>query len=125
MFLIFNFSDIKFATKPPKPLSGSQKLWSILIEKNKERGEILQEQKAGVVVDTISAKISDVDLIILSVKPQDYPAVASDLQSYIKKSQVVLSIMAGIPMPATPPPLTARPSLLWAAISITENHLPC
>ena len=35
MFLIFKFSDIKFATKPPKPLSGSQKLWSILIEKNK------------------------------------------------------------------------------------------
>jgi len=35
VFLIFNFSDIKFATKPPKPLSGSQKLWSILIEKNK------------------------------------------------------------------------------------------
>ena len=35
MFLIFNCSEIKFATKPPKPLSGSQKLWSILIEKNK------------------------------------------------------------------------------------------
>ncbi len=35
LFFIFSFSEIKLATKPPKPLSGSQKLWSTLIEKNK------------------------------------------------------------------------------------------
>jgi len=49
----------------------------LLIEKNQERGAVLQEQKAGVVVDTISDKISGVDLVILSVKPQDYASVAS------------------------------------------------
>jgi pyrroline-5-carboxylate reductase len=75
-----------------------QKADLLLVEKNQERGVQLQEQKSGSVVDTISSKISQADLIILSVKPQDYPAVASDLKSYIKKSQVVLSIMAGIPI---------------------------
>ncbi len=68
----------------------------LLIEKNPERGAILQEQKAGVVVDTISSKIQDVDLIILSVKPQDFLTVAAEIKNYIKENQVVLSIMAGI-----------------------------
>lgn len=75
-----------------------QKSDLLLVEKNQERGVQLQEQKSGIVVDTISSKISQTDLIILSVKPQDYPAVSLDLKSYIKKSQVVLSIMAGIPI---------------------------
>lgn len=70
----------------------------LLIEKNKERGIILQEQKTGVVVDTISAKISDVDLIILSVKPQDFPSVSDELAQFISPTQLVLSIMAGIPI---------------------------
>lgn len=75
-----------------------QKADLLLVEKNQERGVQLQEQKSGIVVDTISSKISQADLIILSVKPQDYPAVSLDLKSYLKKSQVVLSIMAGIPI---------------------------
>ncbi len=70
----------------------------LLIEKNQERGAVLQQQKAGVVVDTISEKIAAVDLVILSVKPQDYPSVAVELNSYIQSNQVVLSIMAGIPI---------------------------
>ena len=70
----------------------------ILIEKNKERGDILQEQKAGIVVDTISEKVSTADLIILSVKPQDYPSVSAELARFIQPNQIVLSIMAGIPI---------------------------
>jgi pyrroline-5-carboxylate reductase len=70
----------------------------LLIEKNQERGAVLQEQKAGLVVDTISDKISGVDLVILSVKPQDYPSVANELASLLLPHQIVLSIMAGIPI---------------------------
>ena len=70
----------------------------ILIEKNKERGDILQEQKSGIVVDTISEKVAAADLIILSVKPQDYPSVSAELARFIQPSQIVLSIMAGIPI---------------------------
>lgn len=70
----------------------------LLVEKSAERGALLQDQKAGVVVDTISEKLGIVDLIILSVKPQDYPAAAQDLRKYIQPQQLVLSIMAGIPI---------------------------
>ncbi|RVU23409.1 pyrroline-5-carboxylate reductase [Sandaracinomonas limnophila] len=70
----------------------------LLIEKSAERGADLQEQKAGVVVDTISEKLGEVDLIILSVKPQDFPSVAAEAQKFIKSNQLVLSIMAGIPI---------------------------
>jgi pyrroline-5-carboxylate reductase len=70
----------------------------LLVEKSAERGAILQEQKAGVVVDTISSSLGEVDLIILSVKPQDYPAAAADIKKYIQPGQLVLSIMAGIPI---------------------------
>ena len=70
----------------------------LLIEKNQERGAVLQGQKAGVVVDTISDKIASVDLVILSVKPQDYPSVASELAGLLQAKQIVLSIMAGIPI---------------------------
>ena len=70
----------------------------LLVEKSAERGAILQEQKAGVVVDTISASLGEVDLIILSVKPQDFPAAAEEIKKYIQPNQLVLSIMAGIPI---------------------------
>jgi len=70
----------------------------LLIEKNQERGAVLQEQKTGVVVDTISEKISSVDLVILSVKPQDYASVSGELATLLQPNQIVLSIMAGIPI---------------------------
>jgi pyrroline-5-carboxylate reductase len=50
------------------------------------------------VVDTISEKLGEVDLIILSVKPQDFPSAAQEIKKYIKPNQLVLSIMAGIPI---------------------------
>jgi pyrroline-5-carboxylate reductase len=40
--------------------------------------------------------ISHVDIIILAVKPQDFPALAEKLGAYVISSQLVLSIMAGI-----------------------------
>jgi pyrroline-5-carboxylate reductase len=70
----------------------------LLVEKNQERGVQLQEQKSGIVVDTISPTILQAALIILSVKPQDYPSVAIELKDFIQPNQVVLSIMAGIPI---------------------------
>jgi pyrroline-5-carboxylate reductase len=48
------------------------------------------------VVDTISPKVGEYDLIILSVKPQDYPTVSEELKKVIQPNQIILSIMAGI-----------------------------
>ena len=73
-----------------------------LIEKNTARAEALQSEKAGVVVDTISPKIGEYDLIILSVKPQDYPTVSEELKKVIQNQGdkfVVLHIMGSHPNP--------------------------
>ncbi|WP_367913512.1 pyrroline-5-carboxylate reductase [Leadbetterella sp. DM7] len=70
----------------------------LLIEKSRERSEVLRSQKEGVVVDTIGEAVGGNDLVILSVKPQDFAAVAAELRSFLQPEQVVLSIMAGIPL---------------------------
>ena len=44
------------------------------------------------------AWVSDMDLVILAVKPQDFPALASSLQAYLRPHQLMLSVMAGIPV---------------------------
>ena len=67
-----------------------------LIEKNAERAEALRLEKTGVVIDTISSKVADYDLIILSVKPQDFASLKDELAAVIQPNQLVLSIMAGI-----------------------------
>ncbi len=70
----------------------------LLIEKSIERGEALKAEKAGLVIDTISPKIGEYDLIILSVKPQDFASAQNELRAVIKPNQLILSIMAGIPI---------------------------
>jgi pyrroline-5-carboxylate reductase len=68
----------------------------LLIEKNEERCQILSKEKEGIVINTINSDISQADLVILSVKPQDFPALAEELKGNLSENQVVLSIMAGI-----------------------------
>lgn len=70
----------------------------LLIEKSADRSETLRREKAGVVVDTVSTRVGEVDLIILSVKPQDFSSVHESLRAVVQPKQVVLSIMAGIPI---------------------------
>lgn len=70
----------------------------LLIEKSADRSESLKAEKTGIVVDTISPRVAEYDLIILSVKPQDFASVQDDLRAVIQPNQVVLSIMAGIPI---------------------------
>lgn len=68
----------------------------LLIEKNEERCQALNLAREGVVVNTISEDISRVDLVILAVKPQDFPVLAGEIRGKLAEQQVVLSIMAGI-----------------------------
>jgi pyrroline-5-carboxylate reductase len=49
--------------------------------------------KAGCVLD---GSVSQSDLVILGVKPQDFSAMAPALAKHLRPTQVVLSIMAGI-----------------------------
>src|SRR5690606_18786776 len=69
----------------------------LLVEKSEDRVESLKNSfKPGVITGLIGPQIAVYDLIILSVKPQDFPSIATELAKVIAPEQVVLSIMAGI-----------------------------
>ncbi|MDX2196150.1 MAG: pyrroline-5-carboxylate reductase [Cytophagales bacterium] len=68
----------------------------LLIEKNAEMKDRLTP--FGNVINHIDTKIQNYDTIILSIKPQDAKSVYPELKSHILPSQLVISIMAGIPI---------------------------
>ena len=70
----------------------------LLIEKSKARCEFLRKEREGLVVETINEDLGNYDLVILSVKPQDFHEVAQELKTVIQPQQLVLSIMAGMPI---------------------------
>ncbi len=70
----------------------------LLIEKNQQRCETLANSREGVVVNTINDKIKSYDIVILAVKPQDFDSMALELKDNLSADQIVLSIMAGIPI---------------------------
>lgn len=43
-----------------------------------------------------SKKISDFDIVILAVKPQDFAFLALSIKPYLKDNQIIFSVMAGI-----------------------------
>lgn len=47
-----------------------------------------------------SEAIRQIDILILAVKPQDFPLLAGEIKPYLHEGQMVLSIMAGIRMQA-------------------------
>ena len=51
--------------------------------------------------------VSDFDIVILAVKPQDFDVLAQSIKPYLKDSQIVFSVMAGI------------------TITKLESHLSC
>ena len=69
----------------------------LLIEKSPERTDALRESfRPGVLTGIIDSQLGTYDLVILSVKPQDFNAVAAALKEVLSPEQVILSIMAGI-----------------------------
>lgn len=69
----------------------------LLVEKSPERTEALRESfRPGVLTGVIDQQLSGYDLVIVSVKPQDFNAVGTALKEVLAPEQVVLSIMAGI-----------------------------
>lgn len=44
----------------------------------------------------LSERISDFDIVILAVKPQDFAVLAQSIKPYLKDSQIIFSVMAGI-----------------------------
>lgn len=68
----------------------------LLVEKNEARQQTLSNMEIGKVVTSNHKSINDCNIIILSVKPQDFNELANSLKTVINPNAVVLSIMAGI-----------------------------
>jgi pyrroline-5-carboxylate reductase len=68
----------------------------LLAEKNENRRDALRQLETGEVTVINDPKISESDLIILAVKPQDFIELAPFLAKLIKPNTLLLSIMAGI-----------------------------
>jgi pyrroline-5-carboxylate reductase len=70
----------------------------LLVEKNELRKEALEKLAIGKVVSHFDADISTYDIIILAVKPQDFSGICEGLRGNLGARNIVLSIMAGIPI---------------------------
>ncbi len=68
----------------------------LLVEKNEARCEVLRKMDAGEVVVADDPAIGRSDLVILAVKPQDFPVLAPKIKAVLRPDMIVLSIMAGI-----------------------------
>jgi pyrroline-5-carboxylate reductase len=68
----------------------------LLVEKSEVRKEELKKLNIGRVVVPDDMLISDSDVIILSVKPQDFTELATDFKKVLNEKTILLSIMAGI-----------------------------
>jgi pyrroline-5-carboxylate reductase len=69
-----------------------------ILEKSIEKAEELKKQQVGSIFGEPGNYISEADLIILAVKPQDIKDLFAKIAPYVDPQQVVLSIMAGVTM---------------------------
>ncbi len=66
------------------------------IDRSAKRADEIKRLSRHEVQPEAGPFVQKMDLIILSVKPQDFPAVAEAVGPYMRPNQLVLSIMAGI-----------------------------
>jgi len=70
----------------------------LLVAKTPIQQEALGSRQAGQVALGITEQVGRYNLVIVAVKPQDFSAVARELRGVVQPEQMVLSIMAGIPI---------------------------
>ena len=68
----------------------------MLVEKNETRKDELKKLDIGKVVVPVDGTINESEVIILSVKPQDFSLLVEDLKKVLNAHTIVVSIMAGI-----------------------------
>ncbi|MBX2927362.1 MAG: pyrroline-5-carboxylate reductase [Saprospiraceae bacterium] len=72
----------------------------MILEKSPEKAVELSQKDIGTVYGLPEHCVSQADLVILAVKPQDSAHLFSTLRPYVHPQQVFLSIMAGVKMAA-------------------------
>lgn len=68
------------------------------IERTEEKAPLIKDISSHPLYTKPDSFVSEMDMVILSVKPQDFPTLAHDLAPFIRKDQLIFSIMAGIRM---------------------------
>lgn len=66
------------------------------LEKSESKGPELKDISHNPLMTEPGPYIQEMDMIILAVKPQDFPSLSAVLRPYLLPSQLVFSIMAGI-----------------------------
>ncbi len=67
-----------------------------ILEKHPDTIELLRSRNLGTIVDEPGDFIKDIDLIVLAVKPQNTEQLYPTIKPFLKKDQIILSIMAGV-----------------------------
>lgn len=62
---------------------------------SRTRAEVLAKALDGFVIDDLS-KLSEMDIILLSCKPQQFQDLSQDIKQYIGENSLVISMLAGI-----------------------------
>lgn len=68
----------------------------LIIEKHDEKRAQLKNEGVASLSADIDDSIQKYDILIVAVKPQDFRVLSETLKLYLKESQMILSIMAGI-----------------------------
>jgi len=88
MGMIYARAFLKFESVSPDNL--------LLIEKNEERAEELKKLKLGRVTDSSDPDLSDCELLLLSIKPQDFNEFSIQIKGKLHPDMLIITIMAGI-----------------------------
>ena len=71
-----------------------------ILERSGGSVEAIKDIPQGNIHPQAGEFVSQADIILLAVKPQDFPALGKHIAAYILQGQVILSIMAGIKIAA-------------------------
>ncbi len=70
----------------------------LLLGRDAEQCQQLRSKHPGLPVAELTPEVSTYDVVLVAVKPQDFGKVAPGLREVLGAGQVVVSIMAGIPI---------------------------
>ena len=70
----------------------------LLVEKKADRRAAPEWQSVGQMLSGPGPELHPCQVVVLAVKPQDFPGLAKSLREFLSPECVVLSIMAGIPI---------------------------
>lgn len=66
------------------------------LDRKEDKQALIEAYSQHPILIEPSTEITDMDLVILAVKPQDFASLAAKLRPYLREDQLVLSIMAGL-----------------------------